>query len=177
MLRASMAAVSAVISTALIAGSGFAQKKESYLFVQGADEGVIKAMPARPEAYQITMTGIGPETIFFTDQPERKAGMIDQQAFMKVFARQAAKNVEPNAALVWNAPGRGALIVKLVKSSYNSQDNTLSYEAVVLPTAEGGLVAFNSRKASGPLPERVGKVTLFIDDFDLGCDPWDPRGC
>jgi hypothetical protein len=177
MLRACMAALLALISTALIAGSGFAQKKESYLFVQGAGEAVIKAMPTRPDAYQITMTGVGPETIFFTDQPERKAGMIDQQAFMKVVAKQAAKNVQPNAALVWNAPARGALVVKLGKSSYNSQDNTLSYEAVVLPSAEGGLVAFNSRKASGPPPERVSKVTLFIDDFDLGCNPWDPRGC
>jgi len=145
--------------------------------VQGADEAVIKATSAERKTYQITMSGVGPETVFFTDQPQRKAGMIDQKAFMAVFAREESKRVQPNAALVWNAPERGALIVKLTKGSYNSRDGTLVYEAIVIPAAEGGIAAFDERKSSGSVPERVSKPTLFIDDFGLGCNWGDTSNC
>jgi hypothetical protein len=155
---------------------GHAQPKASYLFVQGADEAVIKVTSADQKTYQVTMSGVGPETVFFTDQPQRKAGMIEQKAFMAVFAKEESKRVQPNAALVWSAPERGALIVKLTKGSYNSGDNTIVYEATAISTAEGGIAAFDQRKASGSVPERVGKSTLFIDGLDdLACTMWDPR--
>ena len=156
---------------------GQTQQKASYLFVQGAEEAVIKATPADQKTYQITLTGVGPETIFFTDQPQRKAGMIEQTAFMAVLAKEESKRIQPNAALVWNAPERGALIVKLTKGSYNARDNTVVYEATILPAAEGGIAAFDARKSSGLPPERVNKPALFIDGFDLGCNWGDTSNC
>jgi hypothetical protein len=118
MLRSYLSAVVALVGL-VSSGSALPQQKESYLFVQGADVAVIKVIPTNQEAYQITMTGVRPEVIFFTDRPQRKAGMIDEMAFMAVFAKQGAKNIQPNAALVWNAPDRGALIVKLTKRPYS----------------------------------------------------------
>jgi hypothetical protein len=158
-------------------GLGHAQPKASYLFVQRADEATIKATSTDRKTYQITMSGVGPETVFFTDQPQRKAGMIDQKAFMAVFAREESKRVQPNAALVWSAPEHGALIVKLTGGSYNASDGTLVYEATILPAAEGGLAAFDRRKAIGSVPERVTRPTLFIDGFDLGCNWGDTSNC
>jgi hypothetical protein len=152
-----------------------AEQKTSYLFVQEADEVIMKTVPGGQNAYQITMVGVGPEAIYFADQPQRKAGMINQTDFMAVFAKERVKKIQPNAALVWNTPDRGALVVKLTSGSYRSQDNTLVYEATMLPSAQGGLAEFDQRKASGSLPERVSKAMLFIDDF--GCSPWGPRDC
>jgi hypothetical protein len=152
-----------------------AKQKTSYLFVQDADQVTITPLPAEQDSYQITLAGVGPEIVYFADQPQRKAGMIDQTDFMAVFAKEHVKKIQPNAALVWNTPERGALVVKLTKGSYSSQDQTAVYGATVVKTARGGLAEFNGRNAAGSIPTRLGKAMLFIDDF--GCDPWDPRGC
>jgi hypothetical protein len=173
MVRSCIALAFACATLGSALGSALAEQKTSYLFVQAADDVTIRAIPAVQNAYQITMTGVAPETVYFADQPQRKAGMLDQTDFMAVFAKAQVKKIQPNAAMVWSTPDRGALIVKLTSGSYHSQDNTLVYEGTILSSAQGGLAEFEQRKASGSIPERLSKATLFIDDF--GCSPWDPR--
>jgi hypothetical protein len=54
------------------------------LFVQDADEVTIAPVSVEQNSCQLILAGVGPELVYFADQPQRKAEMIDQADFGSV---------------------------------------------------------------------------------------------
>ena len=53
-----------------------------YLFVQHASGGSFRPNPAMPGLYTLTLEGVGPDTIFFSDRPARDAGAVPNGPFL-----------------------------------------------------------------------------------------------
>lgn len=100
---------------------------------------------------KLTMTGIDPKTIFFSDRPNRIAGHTPISQFVKEWAvgdDNFADN-NPNATLAVFGPDQEEPIdAVVVLSNTTLTDGNLSYEVGIL---------------EGSLPESGGECTLFID--------------
>ncbi len=140
-----------------------AAEEPSLLFVQSA-----QAM--RFDGKTLTLGGIGPATVYFSDRPQRLAGLVSHQAFVALWDKnkEAFAADPPNAALaVLDQPDQAPVAVELV--SVTLEPDSLVYKVRVL---------------EGSLPAESGPVSLFVDHFHWahrggwgwgpGFGPWGP---
>ncbi len=126
--------------------TGKNQKPESWLFVQNAERAEIHGK-------KLTLTGVGPTVICFTDRPERKTGTIPTEKFLTGWTKKSGVFVEdpPNATLsIFGADGVSDLVVVLRNPKLDGR--TLTYDIEVLEGKPG---------PSGP-------AALFIDSVGSG---------
>ncbi|MHC4847905.1 MAG: hypothetical protein ACYTEG_05550 [Planctomycetota bacterium] len=124
----------------LVTGCASTPKEASWLFVQNAERAELKAG-------KLTLTGIDPSVVCFTDRPQRRTGTITTQKFVGGWDEGGVfVDVPPNATLaVFASAGvRGAVVVL---RNPHLVGRTLIYDAEVL---EG------SATVAGP-------AALFID--------------
>ena len=69
-----------------------------YLFVQPFDGGTWAPKPGAEGVYLLTLTGVAANTTYFSDRPERDAGLAPTQQFLDGIG--FAPENPPNAALV-----------------------------------------------------------------------------
>jgi hypothetical protein len=130
-------------------------KEATLLFVQNA-EGVTY------RDGRLTLDGVSPTTIFFSDRPERVAGHVTVADFLRSWS-EGADSFEkdpPNAVLsVLNEADVKNVVVELRS-----------------PRLEGGGLSFDAKLIQGEMPGGGGPVTLFIDGILARALPGAGRG-
>lgn len=141
-----------------------------FLFVQLAEGGNWVLSPDDPEIYLLTLTGVGSQTVFFSDRPERIVGTVDTDRFLRALGFTPAN--PPNAAAVVRTPEgeRDVLVVELFDPVYTQEfdadgGGSLTYKARVLDAYHGdNLVSWYDEQDDPELPSQFEQVSLFIDD-------------
>lgn len=98
---------------------------------------------------KVTLIGVSPNTIFFTDRPKRIGGHITNEGFLKVWNEQgdSFKNDPPNASIsVVNGNKISDVIVELSN-----------------PILEGNNLTYDIKVVYGEIPNQDGITAVFID--------------
>lgn len=112
------------------------------LFVQMADA-------IRFDGDTLTLEGVGPATLFFSDRPKRLVGHMANQAFVDLWQDQDASFAgdPPNAALAFiERNGLAPAVVELTEASL-----------------EGRKLVYRVRVLEGEIPAEGGPASLFVD--------------
>jgi hypothetical protein len=127
--------------------------------------------------YTLTITGVIPYTVGFSDRPARNADFVKMEAFLAGFSFDP-KN-PPNAAVIIQGAkeDEDMIIVELTSPKYNATNQTLTYTAKLTKdfVFESNWANDLVSKADKAIPEKFGKVSIVIDDcpcmYDgAGCD-------
>lgn len=123
-----------------------------FLFVQTS-----RAMRHDPAAGTVTLDGVSPITLFFSDRPERIAGNMRTEAFVPFWSKgkDSFLSDPPNADLSVLTDGKLEQTVVVLRDPQLSGDN-LTYAVEVL---------------SGALPAEAKDVSLFIDVIGMPLTP------
>ena len=138
--------------------------KTTYIFLQeGINGSFIKDAS---DNYTLTLTGLVPYTIFFSDHPAHDAGFIEMDRFIKGFGFDLIN--PPNALVMieYGSEDSDAIVVELTSPQYDKANSTLTYTAKVIDD-----YAFESEwpkdlisRADKAIPEQFGRVAIVIDN-------------
>lgn len=107
----------------------------------------------------ITLKGMSPSTLFFSDRPERVVGHISTQQFVDLWGagENSFADDPPNAVLSWVPTG----------------DDKPEDAVIVIkdPTFAGDSITYGMDVLSGSVPSNSGPATLFIDPFGRPLSP------
>ena len=125
---------------------------EQSMFVQTA-QGV------RSDGSALTLTGVTPSTLYFSDRPQRIVGHMATSDFVELWGEGANSFEEdpPNAVLAFLQPGDEA-----------------PEDAVVVirePRLDNGELTYAIETLDGEVPAEAGPITLFIDPFGRPLSP------
>ena len=153
----------AALFAASVAEAQSKDKETFFMFVQAADSAVITKSKSANQ-YRIVLQGVQPETIYFSDRPQRIAGKVENAKFIKGLSFE--KDNPPNAAIVGTTGDKTQHIVvaELTAPQYDAAKKTLSYDVTLLPSTQWGSMAHWSKDAKHVLPASLSEVSLFIDD-------------
>src|SRR5262249_28272945 len=119
---------------------------EQSMFVQTA-QGVTS------DGKTLTLEGVTPSTLYFSDRPQRIVGQMSTTDFVELWA-EGENNFEedpPNAVLAFLEPG-----------------DEVPEDAVIViqkPRLQDGQLSYSIQTLEGTPPAQAGPVTLFIDPF------------
>jgi hypothetical protein len=151
--RSFLAAAALVASAAPLGTLAQGTKEADFLFVQNA-----KYMLYHRGSGKLTLQGISPVTIFFTDRPERIAGNMPTRVFVPFWSEGkdsfAKDNPNANLSILEQDKAVADVVVTLGKPVLKGED--LSYEVKVL---------------EGNMPAKGGPVSLFIDIIGMPLTP------
>jgi hypothetical protein len=150
-----------IASTALVSGFGRAQTKPAaeqqipqLLFVQNA-----VAVMTDKSGRVLTLQGLSPTTLYFSDRPVRLAGHYRTSEYLKFWKEGPDSFLKdpPNATLSVFQKGNDDLVdVVVTLRNPRLKGNDLSYDVKII---------------EGKLPKAGGPATLFIDIIGM---PWTP---
>lgn len=148
---AALAAASAPLRTALARA-----KKGDFLFVQNA-----KSMAF--DKGKLTLQGVSPVTIFFSDRPERIAGNMRTRDFVPFWSdgKDSFAKENPNANL------------SILEPDKYVADSVLTLAGPVL---DGEDLSYDVKILEGKLPASGGPVSLFIDIIGMPLTPMSYAG-
>jgi hypothetical protein len=140
------AAALASIKSALAQPTPQAPGEADFLFVQSS-----KGLTFDKSTNKLTLTGVSPVTVFFTDRPERIAGNMKTAAFIPFWSegKDSFRSNPPNAD------------VSLLEGK------TLKQIVVELqdPVLSGDDLAYTIKILQGEMPAKAADVSVFIDIF------------
>ncbi len=126
-------------------------QKAELLFVQTAQD-------VRLDGEKLMLKGISPTVLFFTDRPERIAGTMKNDRYLKLWTDDGKDSFladPPNATLsVFVDDAVGELVVTLKNPQFTGDD--LTYDISVI---------------EGKLPAKSGPCALFIDIIGMPLTP------
>jgi len=139
------------------------EKPVRYMFVQSAHSGSFIPVEGEENLYTLTLEGVSPQTIAFSDRPERVVEQVPMQKFLDGLGF-SPKN-PPNAAIdiLEGNESQDVMVVELFDPVYNAANQTLQYNVSVLEIPNHSYTIFNERHDES-LPEQFGPAALFIDD-------------
>ena len=115
-------------------GSGLEGEEVSFLYVQNAESGSL--IKSSEGTWTLTLNGVSPNTIYFSDRPARETGQEPTADFVNNWAvgEDSFAEIPPNAALdVFGSDGeQHVLVLELLDASYDSETRILSYDVVIL---------------------------------------------
>ena len=125
---------------------------EQSMFVQ-------TARGATSDGTNLTLNGVTPSTLYFSDRPQRVVGHMATSDFVQLWSEgdNSFEEDPPNAVLAFLEPGDDA-----------------PEDAVVViqePRLENGNLTYSIQPLEGGLPAQTGPVTLFIDPFGRPLSP------
>jgi hypothetical protein len=127
-------------------------KQADFLFVQSA-----KGMTFDKSTSKLTLKGISPATIFFTDRPERIAGNMKTADFVPFWSKgkDSFLSDPPNAdvSIIENGKLRQVIVVL--------QD----------PVLKGNSLTYTVKTLQGELPGKGADVSVFIDVIGMPLTP------
>ena len=133
------------------------EKTADFLFVQTA-----KSMSFNPAANELTLVGVAPVTLFFTDRPERLAGNMKTSAFIPFWSegKDSFKSDPPNADL--------SIL----------EGTTLRQTVVELqdPVLRGEDLVYTVKIIGGEMPKTGADVSVFIDIIGRPLTPFSYAG-
>lgn len=138
-----------------------------YMFVQTAHSGSLIPVTGKENLYLLVLKGVSPQTIGFSDRPERIVGQISTQTFLEVFCFSPTN--PPNVAieLLEGAEDADVIVAELFDPVYDATNHTLQCKLRILKEPNHSYAIFNERH-DPTLPQSFGPVTLFIDDCPDG---------
>jgi hypothetical protein len=152
-----MIAAAILAAAALLAGvtpAAAAEPTVQLLFVQNSQSVVVDK-----DKGTLTLKGVGPTTLFFSDRPYRLAGHYTTEEYLQLWddGKDSFLADPPNATLSVFEPGKEDL-VDLVVELRN-------------PRPEGADLSYDIKILSGKISEVGGPSSLFIDIIGM---PWTP---
>ena len=137
-----------------------------YMFVLTAHSGSLVLVEGNDNLYSLTLEGVSPQTIYFSDRPERDVGQVEMQKFLDALV--FSSDNPPNAAIEilegdeeWDVA-----VIELFDPVYDVANKTLQYNISFLEVPDHSHAIFNERHNKS-LPENFGSAALFIDDCGL----------
>jgi len=120
------------------------------MFVQSAKEVEFKGN-------QMTLKGVSPSTLFFSDRPERVTGHLTLPAFLKEWdtGKDSFEKDPPNATL----------------SIFTDKDVQYVVVELMNPKLDGTTLTYDVRVLQGTPPAKGGISSLFIDWVTVGFGP------
>lgn len=129
----------------------------TYLFVQSAKSATI-------ENGVLTLTGVSPSMLWFTDRPERQAGHCEVEKFIEAMTDNpdpdSFKKDPPNATL----------------SVFDGDFVTDVLVTLLEPKLEGDTLSFPVKILEGPESVKGGPASLFIDPIGRPASPTSVAG-
>jgi hypothetical protein len=129
-----------------------APKQADFLFVQSS-----KGLTFDKAANKLTLTGVSPVTVFFTDRPERIAGNMKTTAFVPFWSegKDSFKSNPPNADIsLLDGKSLKQIVVELMD-----------------PVLSGDNLGYTVKILQGEMPAKAEDVSVFIDIIGR---PWTP---
>jgi hypothetical protein len=149
-------------------GGAGGEASPSLLYVQQAEQGTfVPAGGGDTRSHTLTLQGVPPRTVYFSDRPDRVAGTVANRDFARLETLFAADD-PPNAAIVVSEPrsdDQDVAIVELSAPSYDESTGTFSYTAVIVDEVPEGLSHWEPDQDPS-LPATLGPVSLFIDSSE-----------
>lgn len=144
-------------------GSAIAQpvkepaKQADFLFVQTA-----KRMTFDKSTSKLTLAGISPITIFFSDRPERIAGNMKTTAFVPFWStgKDSFLSDPPNADVSILEGGKLRQVVVVLEA----------------PALKGETLTYTVKMLQGELPAKGADVSVFIDIIGMPRTPFSYAG-
>jgi hypothetical protein len=139
------------------------EKTVRFMFVQTAQSGTLVPVAGEENLYTLTFMGVAPQTIAFSDRPERVVVQAPMQKFLDGLCFSPQNG--PNAALeILEADEKeDVAVVELFDPAYDAANQTLKYNVSLLEQPNLSYALFNEH-ADKALPETFGPAALFIDD-------------
>jgi hypothetical protein len=131
---------------------GEAAKQADFLFVQTA-----KGMTFDKATSKLTLHGVSPVTIFFSDRPERIAGNMKTTAFIPFWSKgkESFLSDSPNADI-----------------SILDRDTLRQVVAVLeAPVPKGNTLTYTVKVLQGDMPTKGADVSVFIDIIGMPLTP------
>lgn len=129
--------------------------------------GVVNASGGTYDDGTLTLTGVSPNGVWFTDRPARQAGTTSVEDLLPLFFDETAP---PNAAVEFSADDEsGVAIVELSDPSWDDETGELSFDAATIAEVEPERLIEHPSLAAhvadndGELPASFGPAALFID--------------
>ncbi len=153
-----------VAALAIVAGLGllpicFAEiasadePKPVFMFVQVSED-----LKVDEAAQTLRLVKVNPQTLYFSDRPERIAGHLKMDAYLNEWTAKVGAdnfaNDPPNATLSVYEPGQPNNMIAVVEISN--------------PKVEGSDLVYNYKLIEGTVPASGGQTALFIDRIGLG---------
>jgi hypothetical protein len=128
-------------------------QKAQLMFVQTAED-----LKIDPAAKTLRLVKANPQTLYFSDRPERIAGHMKMADYLKEWTAKAGKDNfsknPPNAALSVYEPGQ--------------DDSTLAVVEITNPVVDGADLVYTYKLINGKMPTTGGATSLFIDWIGVG---------
>ncbi|MFZ0376770.1 MAG: hypothetical protein WAL38_03000 [Solirubrobacteraceae bacterium] len=107
----------------------------------------------------LTLEGVMPSTLYFSDRPQRVVGHMATGDFVELWGEgdDSFQDDPPNAVLAFLEPGDDV-----------PEDAVVVIEA---PRVENGKLSYAIQTLEGTVPAQAGPVTLFIDPFGRPLSP------
>ncbi|MDQ3656482.1 MAG: hypothetical protein M3457_15585 [Chloroflexota bacterium] len=139
------------------------------LFVQSFEGGSLVRDDASTDDFTLTLEDVAGTTVYFSDRPERVAGLIETADF--VDDRVFSPSDPPNAALaITTGTGQDVLIVELRAPRYDATARTVTYDVQLIDDYEREGFAFFARQQTDQvLDETFAAGSLFVDQ--VSCKP------
>jgi len=150
---ASTATLASTLAVSSVAGAAAAdQESADFLFVQTA-----KGMTFDTASKKLTLTGVSPVTLFFSDRPERIAGNMQTAAFVPFWS-------EGKDSFLSDPPNADISII---------EEGALRQTVAVLhdPVLEGENLAYTVEVIDGDMPAAGEDVSVFIDIIGMPMTP------
>ena len=148
-LIAALAILAAVgLRLGFVGGTSAEESKPMLMFVQIAEDLKVDAAEQ-----SLRLVKVSPQTLYFADRPERIAGHIQMDDYLKEWTSKAGPdnfaNDPPNATLSVYEPGQ--------------PNNTLAVVEISEPKVEGSDLVYKYEVIDGKMPKSGGATSLFID--------------
>ena len=157
--RRSLLATAALLASSVPSMDAFAQaaEKADFLFVQTA-----RGLTFDNTANKLTLTGVSPVTVYFTDRPERIAGNMKTSSFIPFWSKgkDSFKSDPPNADISLLDGGTLTQIV------VELQD----------PVLAGDDLVYTVKVIQGQMPAKAADVAVFIDIIGMPLTPFSYAG-
>lgn len=132
------------------------QNHVDLLFLQQADSGSMKRIAHRKGCYQLTLSNLHENVLYFTDQPKRNAGNITNREFMEVWKHNT---IAPNVALQGFAVTPDEvreinLVATLKHPRFHESNQSITYTACIIQ---------KDQKKERIKNAELRSVNLFID--------------
>lgn len=168
------AVVSLILGTFLLAGSAQAGARpldlpsgNPLLFAVQAEQGTLK--PVGRARFVLTLRGVAPQGVWFTDRPSRDSGALRVAPFLGAWRALGFRADPPNAVLALATGGRraNAVALELGAPRWSARAKTVSFPVRPLRMVSAGLAHLDD-ELDARVPARFRAASLFIDDVIVG---------